>query len=188
MAANLPDSNSPTLALLQPTEEEKIAQLKKNGTSWRGALSLGAYLKREQHLASQRHTRDGGITYWVLVDTAEQTNGGKRTVLCGCETYRKKAIVAKNGEVKDVLCHGIGSVFCPNEHRGRGYAQRMMRDLGKLLRTWQTEEDGEKVLFSILFSDIGKVSVSVLFLLGCATSASTTPLFLQSVQLPREPC
>ena len=38
---------------------------------------------------------------------------------------------------------------------GRGYAARMMGALGEKLQHWQAEEHDS--LFSVLFSDIGKV-------------------------------
>jgi len=147
----LPLASSPTVTLAHPTIGEKKKQLLKNGQSWRGALSLDSYLLREAHLADQDATRNGGHTSWVLVDGGE---GPQRNVLCGCETYRKKALVAWRGGVKDATVHGVGSVFCPPDRRGRGYAGRMMKELGKKLETWQSEE---QCPFSILFSDIGKV-------------------------------
>ena len=54
------------------------------------------------------------------------------------------------------VSHGIGSVFFGRELRGRGYAQRMMGELGKALRTHQIEGE-EECLFTVLYSDIGKV-------------------------------
>ena len=144
---HLPDSQSPTLALVHPTPEEQHLQTLKNSDPWRGALSLDAYLLREKVLADQEFTRNGGITFWGLVDAAAKD----RVMLCGCETFRKKALVACNGKVQEVLCHGVGSVFCPPEYRRRGYAHRMMREVGEKLKTWQGG-----ALFSVLFSDIGK--------------------------------
>ena len=58
--------------------------------------------------------------------------------------------------MKDVVSHGIGSVFCNPEYRRRGYAQRMMEELGKMLDTWN-QERGKKTEFTVLYSDIGKV-------------------------------
>ncbi|KAF2405246.1 hypothetical protein EJ06DRAFT_502315 [Trichodelitschia bisporula] len=150
LVKDLPDSRSPALGLVQPTEEEKLRQMKANAVAWRGALSLDAYLKREKFLASRELTQNGGLTYWALVDKAAK----ERLVLAGCETYRKRAIVAQNGTVKDVWCHGIGSVFCPPELRRRGYAARMLKELGEALKIWQADE--RESLFSVLYSDIGK--------------------------------
>ncbi|KAK7535932.1 uncharacterized protein J3D65DRAFT_646245 [Phyllosticta citribraziliensis] len=149
----LPPSDAPSIALVEPTEEEKWAQWTLNGNSWKGALSLEGYCRREQHLANQDCTKNGGQSWWVLVDTACQ--GPRRRVLSGCETFCKPAVVAQNGKTTDVIVHGVGSVFCPPEHRGRGYAGRMLEELGKRLPTWQTSEK-RKCLFSILYSDIGK--------------------------------
>ena len=47
---------------------------------------------------------------------------------------------------------GLGVFFVG----GRGYAQRMMGELGKALRTHQIEGE-EECLFTVLYSDIGKV-------------------------------
>lgn len=177
----LPLGDSPTLALVHPTEEEKLIQFNLNGAEWRGALSIPAYLRREELLSQQALTRDGGITYWILVDTSLDANplnptSGTRLPLASCETYKKKALVWQNGKLQESVCHGIGSVFCAQHLRKRGYAQRMMRELAKALRTHQTSE-GKESLFSVLYSDIGKVSHALKLLCypinNC--SNSTTP-------------
>lgn len=163
MSANvdLPRGDSPTLALVHPTEEEQLIQSKLNGAEWRGALSPSAYLRREITLSQQALTKEGGITYWILVDTALKNNpldpdSGTRLPLASCETYRKKALVWRDGKLHEVVSHGVGSVFCGQHLRGKGYAQRMMKELGKALQTHQTEN--KECLFTILYSDIGKVN------------------------------
>ena len=160
--ASVKKGDSPALALVHPTEGEKAIQFNLNSAEWRGALSLSAYLRREEALSQQALTNDGGITYWMLVDTSLSNNpldpnSGTRLPLASCETLRKKALIAQDGKVQDVICHGIASVFCAPHLRKRGYAQRMMQELGKVLRTHQTDEN-TKCLFSVLYSDIGKVS------------------------------
>lgn len=57
--------------------------------------------------------------------------------------------------MQDIVAHGVGSVFCNPAYRGRGYAGRMMLELGKNLEVWQQEE-GCKAHFTVLYSDIGK--------------------------------
>jgi len=149
----LPSQDSPDLHLVVATPEELVAQHHSNSTEWRGALSLEAYLRREEHLLKQDLTKDGGLTPWMLVFQPQGPN--ERKVLCGCESLKKKALLARDGRVDDVVAHGVASVFCPPEHRGRGYAGRMMSELGKKLRSWQVE-DGKSSAFSVLYSDIGK--------------------------------
>ncbi|KAJ4380568.1 hypothetical protein N0V86_003927 [Didymella sp. IMI 355093] len=156
---DLPKSDSPTLALVHPTEEEQLIQSKLNGAEWRGALSATAYLRREITLSQQALTKEGGITYWILVDTALEDNpldpgSGTRLPLASCETYRKRAVIWRDGKLQEVISHGVGSVFCGQYLRGRGYAQRMMKELGKALQTHQTRD--KECLFTILYSDIGK--------------------------------
>jgi len=161
--AEIPHGTSPDLALAHPTQEEKLIQFKLNGAEWRGALSQEAYLRREEVLSQQALTKDGGISYWILIDTSAKSNpldptSSTRLPLASCESYRKKALVWRDGKVQETVSHGIGSVFCAPHLRGKKYAQRMMQELGEALRTYQTSE--KECLFTVLFSDIGKVGQS----------------------------
>ena len=149
----LQSKDAADVRLVLMTPEEDLAQHRANCAEWSGALNQEQYLRREKFLADQEITRNGGLTAWALV---HQPNGAEtRQVLAGCETYKKKALVLREGKVQDVIAHGVGSVFCPPEFRGHGYAGRMMKDLGERLKTWNTA-GGEEVLCSVLYSDIGK--------------------------------
>lgn len=151
-----PLSTSNSLALMHPTEAERRATWLLNGQNWRGALSLPAYLRREEFLGNQSLTRSGGLSSWVLVDNSSPPPAPRR-ILATCETIRKKALVAKPGRrVEEVISHSIGSVFCDPKLRGRGFARRMMRELAQRLDTWQQEAE-TTTDFTVLFSDIGKV-------------------------------
>ena len=155
MSFEVPPSDSPKLSLLHPTPEEKQATWKLNGQSWRGVMTIPTYLQREAYLEDQAFTRDGGITFWILVDASFPPNA--RPILSSCETLRKKAIIALgDGHINDITSHGIASVFCDPQYRKRGYAQRMIKELGKKLDRWQ-QKDGERTSFTVLYSDIGKV-------------------------------
>ncbi|KXT09594.1 hypothetical protein AC579_2512 [Pseudocercospora musae] len=145
----LPDKTSPDLRLARATEEEWLAQQLVNSDEWKGLLSLHSYLKREKHLSNQDLTRDGGITAWVLV--WEPNSNGQRTVLCACETINKRAFAARRGSVEEVISHGVASVYCPAQYRGKGYAGRMMTELGDRINRWQTDS-GKTALFSLLTS------------------------------------
>lgn len=155
---DLPDSASPTLRLVQANEAEMIESSTMNADSWRGSLDVNAYLEREAHLRNTNLNRNGGITYWILVDTAASpTVEGVRRILASCETLRKRALVARSdGHLWEIISHGIGSVYCNPAFRGRGYAQRMLAELAKILDTWQQKE-GACPHFTVLWSDIGKV-------------------------------
>ncbi|KAJ6102281.1 hypothetical protein N7486_004708 [Penicillium sp. IBT 16267x] len=156
IAANvsLPPGDSPDLILVPATPEERIASIKLNSVAWKGPLDIDTYIERENHLFAQDLTRDG-LTCWILVDKSEPE--GDRTILSSCETYKKKALLAHSGSVEDVSTHGIGSVYCRPEFRGKGYAKRMFEELSGKLDTWKMEKEARgKALFTILFSDIGK--------------------------------
>jgi GNAT superfamily N-acetyltransferase len=151
----LPSAFSSDLILVPATPEEYIECVRLNSTAWKGPLSQELYVEREKHLLSQNLTDNGSQTCWVLVDR----NGlaGCRVIFAACESFRKRAFFAHDGRVEDVLSHAIGSVYVRSEFRGKGYAGRMMEELGKKLETWQAgNELRKKSLFSILFSDIGK--------------------------------
>lgn len=151
---NLPSSKSSSLNLAQPSKNEIQKQLAQNGIVWRGALSFEAYLRREEYLSSQGIAKASGLTSWILVDTALKPDD--RTILAGCESLRKRALISSRGKVEEVICHGVCSVFSAPEFRRRGYAGRMIEELGKKLETWQVED--KPCLLSVLYSDIGKVS------------------------------
>ncbi|KAK3646256.1 hypothetical protein LTR56_008607 [Elasticomyces elasticus] len=149
----LPNRDSPHLHLVVATQEELLAQQHHNSSEWRDALTLDAYLRREEYLIRQNLTKDGGLTPWMLV--YEPPEGGPRQVVCGCESIKKKALHAKEGRVTDVVAHGVASVFCSPAYRGKGYAGRMISEVGKRLKTWQIGQS-EHATFSVLYSDIGK--------------------------------
>lgn len=150
---SLPDSESPDLHLCQPTPQELTHVLKLNFDSWRDALSLPLFLDEAAYLSGCGIAKDGGMTEWVLVDRNFARN--KRPILSSCETFRKRALLSDaDGNVSEVIIHGIASVYCDPKYRHRGYASRMMRELADSLPGWQTES--KRCVASVLFSDIGK--------------------------------
>ena len=93
------------------------------------------------------------MTLWVLVD--KNTTPDKRPILCSCKTSRKHTLIGDTeGNATKVILHGVASLFCDPEYRGRGYARRMMRELAEVIQTWQTEST--KCVGSVLYSDTGK--------------------------------
>jgi len=156
IARDLPLASSPTLKLVlaNPRQVEECWSL--NGVAWKGPLSDEVYFRRERLLGSSYIAANGGITRWILIDEADKEPAP--TILSACETFRKKALVVQKStdeQARDIISHGIGSVFCRNEFRGKGYAGRMIAELSKVLETWQ-QNNGTKSLFNVLYSDIGK--------------------------------
>ncbi|KAH0526633.1 hypothetical protein TsFJ059_009934 [Trichoderma semiorbis] len=156
-ASSLPSSSSPTIILTNPTHQERTRTWLYNQTEWGNSLTVPDYLEREEYLLSIPLARNGGITNWILTDSAAAPVNGERPVLAACETLRKRALVRNrdDGSVHDVWAYGIASVFTHKEFRGRGYAGKMI----ELLRGYmaaQQREIGEPA-FSVLFSDIGRV-------------------------------
>lgn len=153
---SLPSASSPSLILTQPTPSERRLTWHKSSVDWGKALPLSTYIEREELLCTASPlTRSGGVSHWILVDKTLPPD--QRPILATSESLRKRTLLKVPGEdrVREVLSHGIGSVFCYPEYRGHGYASRMMRELGEKLKTWQGTDE-VPVAFTALYSDIGK--------------------------------
>lgn len=157
----LPAADSPALVLTTPTPRERLRTWKLTHPMWGPALSEADYLAREAYLTTVPLARDGGITHWIL--TVRDLPEDGRPILSSCESLRKRAVYYRDGDRDgegqggDGVAHGIASVFTEEGYRGKGYASRMMREVGGRLRGWQAGEgEGKESLFSVLYSDIGK--------------------------------
>lgn len=167
---HLPPAESPDLVLAESTEAELRHVWGLHHHVWGGPLDLETYLKREEFLMTVPLAKNGGVTHWVLTD--QNGTPGSRPVYASCETLRKRALasrLASDGQVKmqEGIAHNVGSVFTNPAYRGKGYASRMMSELGEVLKEWsagrkEPKANGEKEktvtrsLFTSLYSDIGK--------------------------------
>ncbi|RMZ76355.1 hypothetical protein DV738_g5028, partial [Chaetothyriales sp. CBS 135597] len=148
------DSEGLTLEPATPAEWQQSGRL--HAEEWKGPLSINEYLAREKHIFSQALTKDGKSACWILTSTNLPPNpDGTRLILASCETISAKATIARDGVLHKTTCAAIGSVFTRKQHRGKGYAGRMMVELGKRVETWQ-QPNGDRSQFSVLYSDIGK--------------------------------
>ena len=153
VSLTLPNVESQDIQLSHPTAEECVEIWKLSFLAWGDALSLPLYLEESAFLTTVPLAKDGGMTLWILTDKTLSPN--KRPILCSCETFRKRSLVGDTkGDVTEMIVHGVASVFCNPLYRGRGYASRLMKELAKVLPTWQTER--RKCIGSVLYSDIGK--------------------------------
>jgi hypothetical protein len=86
-------------------------------------------------------------SFWVLVP---KDNTSTINILAHCEVYEHPALLTTTpGHVRQVRCMAIGSVFCPVEHRGKGYAKQLMNLL------YQQFKEDPTIHTSTLYSDIG---------------------------------
>lgn len=173
-ARDLPSADSPDLVLAESTKAELQHVWALHHPMWGPALKIEDYLNREEFLMTVPLAKNGGVTHWILTDR----NGtpDNRHIYASCESLRKRALAARpdgeNGvQLQDGIAHGIASVFTNPTYRGKGYASRMMSELGPKLKEWSEgrkepkgEADGSSgdetvvtpSLFSVLYSDIGK--------------------------------
>lgn len=153
MTAPLPNVTDPSVVLTNPTPDELRQTWRISHPSWGPGLTLDQYLEREAYMLTTALARDGGLTPWILTDSA--TESPQRPVLSSCETIKKRAVVADaRGVITDVTAHGVASVFTDTACRSRGYAGRMMALLGEELARREEAAPGA-ARFSVLFSDIG---------------------------------
>lgn len=150
---DIASSESPDIYLDHPTPEECIQIWSSTAASWKDSLTVPLYLIEAQYLTTVPLAKDGGMITWILIDKTQQPD--QRQIFCSCETFRKRSLTSDNkGNVKEGVVHGIASVFCPPEYRGRGYGTRLMKELAHMLHGWQSEHG--KSIGSVLYSDIGK--------------------------------
>ena len=149
----LPDANSSDLYLTHPTTSEFQSIYSLSFLAWGDALTLTQYLEESAFLTTVPLAKDGGMSVWILTDKTSSPD--HRPILCSCETFRKHTFITDpNGHFKQVIIHGVASVFCDPKHRGRGYAARLMQELAIILPNWQAESG--QCVGSVLYSDIGK--------------------------------
>jgi hypothetical protein len=158
---NLPAWDSSTLALLPPTDDERITQWSLCAKTWGGSDEIEEFVEGERRLATQLGL-GSGIFHWILVDTAEDVRPGQqRTILSSLETLRRNAVYSfdDNGsrKVKDTTCYGVAAVHCPKEYRGNGYARRLITEVGRLLRADTPNFGVSECHFSVLYSGVGAV-------------------------------
>lgn len=155
-SSDLPSSKASDIHLVAATMAEHMQCSRLNAEEWRGPLTFEQYMKREKHLLSQELTKDGKEVGWILTASSLPADEhGNRPILASTETIPADAYVARDGKITKTLVHGIGSVFTRPEHRGKSYASRMMTELGQKLETFQ-QPNGDRGLFSVLYSDIGQ--------------------------------
>jgi hypothetical protein len=156
-----PAWDSPALALRPSSDDERVIQWSLCAKTW-GSGDIEEFVEGERRLATQLGIETGGIRHWILVDTAEHIQPGQqRTILSSLENLRRRAVYSydDNGQrkVEDTTCYGVAAVHCPKDNRGRGYARRMVTEIGRLLRADIPNFGLEKCLFSVLYSGVGVV-------------------------------
>ena len=178
---SLPEPDSPDLHLAQASSDECIKIWADTSASWRDSLSTSEYLQEQLYLTTVPLAKDGGMTTWILVERNDPPN--HRRILCSCESFFKRSLMADaNGNIEEVVIHGIASVFCPFKYRRRGYAARHMTELARVLRTWQSDQ--VRVAGSVLYSDIGKTFDAKF---GWKPHVTNWHVEFRSTNMPRSP-
>ena len=172
-------ANALDIHLAHPTVAECHSVLKLTSIEWKDALSLPLYLEESAYLDTTPLVKDGGMTFWILVD--KNLPPDHRPILSSCTTFRKRSLVSDaQGSLTEAIIHGVGNVFCEPAYRCRGYGSRMMKELAEVLRSWQAEST--KCVGSVLYSDIGKTYYAKL---GWYPSPNNTHIELDPLRAPK---
>lgn len=92
-----------------------------------------------------------GLYCFSFKDLSLPDNGGKfDQIVAACETLNKKAWVAKDGVVTEIVAPCVGGVYTIPEHRKKGYAEKMIAAVNEY---WK--EKLPKDTFMFLMSEVG---------------------------------
>ncbi|AOW04994.1 YALI0E05533p [Yarrowia lipolytica CLIB122] len=90
---------------------------------WGAFLSIDDYNHREEIVLGHTPMCKNRLKSWGLY-----IEDGTR--VAACETLERPALVqCKDGKIKSTSTFSIGAVFTPKEHRGKGYASVMMKQM-----------------------------------------------------------
>ncbi|EUC62796.1 hypothetical protein RSOL_455430 [Rhizoctonia solani AG-3 Rhs1AP] len=148
----------------QATQEQRSEILKNVAEYW-GTPETGLEYFIHWHaiLETKNYAIDGRLTYWVFVPKDAKDT---LDILSCCWTYRRDASILHANSEKPTQGFGyvLGAVITPKQHRGRGYANRMLTLLHYALApnvysSPEVEIDIPPAVypgaFSVLYSDIG---------------------------------
>jgi GNAT superfamily N-acetyltransferase len=144
--------------LLLATEAEMLERDWLTHVEWGQLLTPADYVEREKRLRDHPWSRETFLS-WLFVDE-------RGAVLSSCETYQMRSFLheGRAGAPEEGVTYGVASVFTEPALRGRGYAARMMSELGDALlarERWGVRLDKPGYPPSgtahgvILFSDVG---------------------------------
>ncbi|CAE6427852.1 unnamed protein product [Rhizoctonia solani] len=114
--------------IVKPANEAQIEEAtRRDAVYWAGrfGMSVEDYIKVDELFLHASFARDGRLKVWVLVpeEDPETVN-----FYASCETLTREVLTLQPGQTYPSTSHGHGitSVLVPPEHRGKGYANRLM--------------------------------------------------------------
>jgi hypothetical protein len=113
----------------------------------------------EQHLLDQSLAQNHGCSTLILWNTAEIIHHGRqRTILASCQIRRLNGIVSHlergRRRVEEVTCYVVENVYCRPDFGNRGYARRMMKELGEGFAKENAELGLDKCTFATPLSAV----------------------------------
>ncbi|KAG5356807.1 Lysine acetyltransferase [Yarrowia sp. C11] len=126
------------MSLKEITSPEEIRDTRSfSHLEWGAFLSVEDYTRREEVVLGHTPMCKNRLKSWGLY-----IEDGTR--VAACETLERPALVQhKDGKLKATSTFSIGAVFTPKEHRGKGYASIMMRQMASGIPFKPTLSDAE---------------------------------------------
>ncbi|CAE6424558.1 unnamed protein product [Rhizoctonia solani] len=102
----------------------------------RAEVSVEDYLKLSTIFQQGAFAQDGRVGIWVL---APKDDPDTTSFFASCQVYTREVLTLQPGQAlpSSSFGHAITSVFVPPEHRGKGYAKRLMSLLHSVLAPHQ---------------------------------------------------
>lgn len=126
-----------------------------------GQSEVGQLHRCDEHAARfESNAKHLGIRYFVLKDLSLPETSSTSQIVASCETLNRVgwAIVPGTSDVVSVLSVCIGGVFTLKDHRGRGYAKKMIDLLNDHYDSLaeSTEDPFLKYMVVFLYSEVGE--------------------------------
>lgn len=163
-------TNLSEYTLIELSSAQNSRAIASTWTAWNRGLAPSSFERVAETLNSPRHAwaADGRYKAWALVLRSEASKADVELV-SHCETIRRDAVLARGGTDREakVVSYGVASVFTPEQHRGKGFATRMLQLLHYVLApsaalppfppAWGPPPAPKlgDAAFSVLYSDVG---------------------------------
>lgn len=163
------------LVFEQTTDPEviKFTHLQ-NGSAWRGDLTLEEYSEREWLLGMSELGQKNkspemkakfpqghqwlGIKYFVLKNLNLDSSSKTSQIVSSCEIMNRLGYCISpdtNNKMEPCLVGTVGGVYTMSEHRGKGYARKMVEFLNGYQDDISNGPDAPKVV-GTLYSEVGE--------------------------------
>lgn len=122
---------------------------------WSNSIPFETF-KHQRDQTAASYQKPWEITHWALVDKEnERDESGRLNILSSLALYPRPSFLKVKGQPVDekLVSQTIIMVVTPPQHRGNGYASKMLAETAKVI---DKDASSDKINFSTLWSDVGE--------------------------------